>query len=161
METAALCKYLWCNISMWIDFPSSPSIKSATSSNRPPTPVRHSGRRKPRQEHRVPLALKVIVFLLNRGLRAATSFKTVVSCLSEALKLQSLLGFLSQWFVHWPPKWCDREVRCRSNYSSCAYKKSNFLACCLKTLVTSRTRWLCSKLSLPMQNLDLMIKNHK
>lgn len=38
METAALCKYLWCNISMWIDFPSSPSIKSATSSNRPLDP---------------------------------------------------------------------------------------------------------------------------
>lgn len=31
METAALCKYLWCNISMWIDFPPNPSIITGIS----------------------------------------------------------------------------------------------------------------------------------
>lgn len=31
METAALCKYLWCNISMWIDFLPNPSIITGIS----------------------------------------------------------------------------------------------------------------------------------
>lgn len=31
IETAALCKYLWCNISMWIDFPPNPSIITGIS----------------------------------------------------------------------------------------------------------------------------------
>lgn len=31
MDTAALCKYLWCNISMWMDFPPNPSIITGIS----------------------------------------------------------------------------------------------------------------------------------
>lgn len=63
METAALCKYLWCNISMWIDFPLSPSITAATLWKGSPRPCAQAAGRA-HGSAASPCAQSVCVFFL-------------------------------------------------------------------------------------------------
>lgn len=115
METAALCKYLWCNISMWIDFLPNPSIITGISWK--PTSRRWlRAFRKLRQERRVPLSFKVFVFLLTGGSPAARAFHVSAAPLSFQADFKACFSLLFLWRGRWTWKCPNRKMCCRSIY---------------------------------------------
>lgn len=118
METAALCKYLWCNISMWIDFPLSPSITAATLWKGSPRPCAQAAGRA-HGSAASPCAQSIcFFFLLTETLRTGRAFVTVSSlAFLEPPKKTSkrIVAFLSAWCGRRPAECCDRKMRCRSN----------------------------------------------
>lgn len=120
METAALCKYLWCNISMWIDFPLSPSITAATLWKGSPRPCAQAAGRA-HGSAASPCAQSVCVFFLfwprlsgPAGLSGQCPLSPFWSPPTKK-KLQSRSEALSAWRGRCPAKCCDRKMRCRSN----------------------------------------------
>lgn len=81
METAALCKYLWCNISMWIDFPLSPSITAATLWKGSPQPCAQAAGRV-HGSAASPCAQSICFSLLTETFWTGRVWDCVLSCLS-------------------------------------------------------------------------------
>lgn len=120
METAALCKYLWCNISMWIDFPLSSSITAATLWKGSPRPCAQAAGRA-HGSAAYPCAQSICFFLLTKCLWTGRIFGTVSSLAflpppqGKKNNFKADRRLLFAWRGHWPAKCCDRKMRCRSN----------------------------------------------
>ena len=126
METAALCKYLWCNISMWIDFPPNPSIitgiswkptsrwwlRALGSSDRSGVSPSHS---------------KYLFFFWLGAAQLWGHFMCQPRRFHSGLTSKPILVHCFCDVAAGPEKCPNRKMWCRSNYSSCAPEKSGIL----------------------------------
>lgn len=158
METAVLCKYLWCNISMWIDFPPNPSIitgiswkptsrwwlRALGSSDRSGVSPSHS---------------KYLFFFWLGAAQLWGHFMCQPCRFHSGLTSKPILVHCFGNVAAGPEKCPNRKMWCRSNYSSCASEKKrnsygqnikprlspnpSFCACCPHTslFVHCRTEW--------------------
>lgn len=126
METAALCKYLWCNISMWIDFPPNPSIitgiswkpssrwwlRALGSSDRSGVSPSHS---------------KCLFFFWLGAAQLWGHFMCQPLRFHSGLTSKPSFGSLFLWRGCWTSKCPNRKMWCRSNYRSSSSEKRRIL----------------------------------
>lgn len=126
METAALCKYLWCNISMWIDFPPNPSIitgiswkptsrwwlRALGSSDRSGVSPSHS---------------KYLFFFWLGAAQLWGHFMCQSLRFHSRLTSKPISGPLFLWRGCCTRKCPNRKMWCRSNYSGCVPEKREIL----------------------------------
>lgn len=120
METAALCKYLWCNISMWIDFPLSPSITAATLWKGSPQPCAQAAGRA-HGSATSPCAQSICFFFLWLRVSGLAGYLGLCPLSPFCTPSPKKTNFKAKWRLlsarcgRCSAKCCDRKMRCRSN----------------------------------------------